>query len=105
MKVKLKTGFWEVREYCLSVEDTGLQFHSDEREWIIPFSELVRFSLTGVSKSPDRFTMETINTVYDGRFTSTGDGREFVSQLSKRNDQKVEINLTTEKPILIEKEK
>ena len=94
MKVKVKTGFWEVREYSLSVEDAGLQFCSNEDTWSIPFSELTRFSLTGASESPDRFTMETGSQCYDGRFLNAGDGREFVDQLSKRSGQIVEINLT-----------
>lgn len=96
MKVKIKTGFWEVREYSLTVEETELLFRSDDDERHIPFSELVRFSLAGPSQSPDRFTMETKSQSYDGRFTSSEDAKEMVNQLSSRSGQKVEINLTAE---------
>lgn len=97
MRVKIKTGFWEVREYELSVGESEILLCSGDREWRIPFSGLARFALTGPSDAPDRFTMETNEGSYDGRFADAKDAREAMNQLSKHDGQKLDIILTSRK--------
>lgn len=95
MRVKIKTGFWEVCEYDLFVSENELLLRSGNGEWHIPFPDLFRFSLSGPSDAPDRFTIETKDGSYDGRFADVKDAKEVIDQLSKHRGQKLEINLIT----------
>ena len=95
MKVRIKTGFWDVRDYAMSVGESGLLFCSGSEEWQVSFSEILRFSLAGAAGSPDRFTMETTSGNYEGYFARTEDARETIDQLSRRSGQRVEISLIT----------
>lgn len=95
MKVKIKTGFWEMQEYELSIGENEIFLFSGGAQWRIPFPDLVSFSLAGPSDAPDRFTMETKDGSYDGRFANAKDAKEAVNQLSKHRGLKIEINLTS----------
>ena len=84
-----------MREYELSVGEHDILLRSGEGEWHIPVCDLIRFSLSGPSVAPDRFTIRTKNGSYDGRFANTEDAKEVMNQLSKHGGQNLEINLTT----------
>lgn len=97
MKVIVKTGFFNVGEYSLTVSKSGIRFHSDSEDWQVAFSELIRLSVFDSAGNLRRFTMETKDAVYDGKFKNGAEAKSFMEQLNRLGGKKLEISFTGEK--------
>lgn len=94
MRVKLKTGFLKVQECELTAGESGLFLRSDSGEWQLPFSELVRFSVTGSPELLTRFSLETKDAVYDGKFEKREDAQKLIEKLSRVSGKNLEISFS-----------
>lgn len=95
MKIKLKTNFWQMKEYNMSVKKDVIFFSGEGEQLRLPLSELRAFSMTGCGDDSDTFILETETSAYEGCFSTQDDIKEFVDRLIEQGSYRIEMNLTS----------
>lgn len=95
MKVKLKTDFWQMKEFDMSVEKNALNFTNGTEKLNFPLCAVRSFSLTGDCRESESFILETESASYEGCFLSQADKKNFVSRLVRLGKYRIELNLTS----------
>ena len=91
MKIKLKTGFCELRECELTLDRQALHLTGEGCGIHIPLEQITRFTMTVSGPGPQHFQLEAGDVLYQGRFLRREDGTWLTRQLSQQDSHCVQL--------------
>ena len=91
MKIKLKTGFCEMRECELTMDRKTLHLTSEDGDTAIPLQDMTRFTLDIGASGAQHFQLEVGDRLYQGRFLRREDASWVAQQLGQHNSHCIQF--------------